>query len=243
MQPVQQGPPQCGTFLGPTQLGTSGSQRLWAGHHQDQGQAASWNPNCGQNPPMPFSPQQPHQQAISFSNLSPAVPQPHQVLPHYQPQTCPQQQQFPLPQAPCTAPVQALPAQPLPIPSQQQPVIPKPTATTPLPTSHPVLQASVPDPTGLDLKTLGDRLDAALEKKFENMAESLKLSLTPPTSSTPPALPASMARSTQETPTPALEASTTSAPTPFQSGGHQGSHQGQASYTSRFCPTSSAAST
>ena len=57
------------------------------------------------------------------------------------------------------------------------------------------------------------------------MAESLKLSLTPPTSSTPPALPASMARSTQETLTPALEASTTSAPTPFQSGGHQGSQR------------------
>ena len=101
VQPVEQGPPQCGTFVGPTQLGTPGNQT-----HQDQGQGASWAPNCGQNPPMPFPPQQPHPQALSFSKCPPAVAQPQQVLPHFQPQTCPQQQQFPLPQAPGTAPVQ-----------------------------------------------------------------------------------------------------------------------------------------
>ena len=50
-----------------------------------------------------------------------------------------------------------------------------------------------------------------------------KLSLTPPTSSTPPVPPAPMTRSTQETPAPALEASTTSVPTPIQPGDQQGS--------------------
>ena len=36
----------------PTRLGTPGNQTHWAGQHQDQGQGASWNPNCGPNPPI-----------------------------------------------------------------------------------------------------------------------------------------------------------------------------------------------
>ncbi len=172
---------------------------------------------------MPFPPQQPHQQALPFSNCNPAVPPPQQVLPIFQPQTCPQQH-FPMPQAPGTFPVQELPAQPVPIPNQQNLAVPKPTETTPLPTSHPELQAPTPEATGMDLKALEDRLDAALEKKFENMAESLKQSLTSPTSSTPPASLTPMTSITQETPAPALEAPPTSVSTPLQPSDQQGSH-------------------
>lgn len=79
-----------------------------------------------------------------------------------------------------------------------------PTFTYSLPTTTTLnIRPLSQDSTGLDLKSLGDRLDAALAKKFENIAESLKLSLASTTSSTPRVPRASMTRSTQETTAPA----------------------------------------
>jgi len=84
VQPAQQGPPQCGTFMGQNQFCTSGTPGLWPVHHQDQGQGATWHPNRGQNPSTQFPLQQPHQQAVSFSNFCPAAQQPQQAQPPQQ---------------------------------------------------------------------------------------------------------------------------------------------------------------
>ena len=83
VQPAQQGPPQ-GTFMGQNQFCTSGTPGLWPVHHQDQGQGATWHPNRGQNPSTQFPLQQPHQQAVSFSNFCPAAQQPQQAQPPQQ---------------------------------------------------------------------------------------------------------------------------------------------------------------
>ena len=187
-------------------------------------QGVQLHPNYRQLPPTTFPPQQPHQQALPFPNCNPETTQlcrpapPQQVLPIFHPQTCPQQQ-FSSFQAPGTFPVQELPAQSVPMPNQHQFVVQKPTETTPLSTSHHELQVPTLDATGMDLKALQDRLDAALEKKLENMAESLKQSLTSTTSRTPPASSTPLMNITQDTPAP-----TTSGPTPLQPGEHQRSH-------------------
>ena len=155
--------------------------------------------------------QQPQQQAPLFSNCSSADLPPQQGLPLFQAQT------------PGTAPVQALPVQPVSIPNPQNLAVPTTTETTPLSTLHSDPQAPIPEVTGMDLTALGDRLGAALDKKFENMAESLKLSLTSSTSSLLPSSLTPMMSRTDETHALAGETPSTGVTT-LQQGDQQGSH-------------------
>ena len=150
------------------------------------------HPTIGQrHPPMPVPPQQPHQQASPFAScthetgqLCRTAPLPQQGPPMFYPSTYPQQHVPPL-QAPGTFPTQELPVQSMPMPIQQNFVVPKPLETTSLSTPHHEPQAPTTEAPGIDLKALEHRLDAALEKKFENMATPLKQPLTSPRSGTP----------------------------------------------------------
>ena len=187
-------------------------------------QGLHWHPNYGQHPSMPVPPQPAHQQALPFPNCYPETTQlcrtahlPQQVPPMFFPQNCPQPL-VPQLQVPGTSPVQESPVHPIPMPHQQQFVVPKPTETTTLPTSHQALQATPSETPGLDLKALENRLDAALEKKFENMATSLKQSLTSPIPGTLPASSTPVTSSTPGTPAPAVGTATTSGQTSPQPG-------------------------